>query len=201
MTPEQIEDHNRTFEQAVQIVRPEIIIQGVQEPHEPTELVRSKLDHALELLSRVIELNPNNWSAMWFVGKIYQRYDDQSTALEWFVRAYNLNPSQVDVSREASLCAMAIGRSEEAISFASRALKARPGDSGLQANLALAFLLAGRLSEARASIKRATTGGTTDKIAETISRMIEHFMASREKPPSKTEDLEEYWKQRRAISY
>jgi tetratricopeptide (TPR) repeat protein len=198
MTPSQLEEHNRLCKEAVQIATSEIIIQGHRRLPEPGSSVRSKLDHALQLFSRVIDLNPDNWSAMWFVGKIHQRYGDQSAALEWFARAHNLNSKQVDVLREASICAMELGRSKEAISYASSALDLRPSDAGLQSNLALAFLLAGRLDEAKQSIKRATVEGPADPIVKTLSQMIEHFVvASWLRPPSTTKELLTYWARRR----
>jgi len=198
MTPSQLEEHNRLFKEAVQVAGNEIIIQGHPSVSEPSSAVRSKLDHALHLFSRVIELNPSNWSAMWYVGKIHQRSGDQSAALEWFARAHNLNAGQVDVLREASLCAMELGRSKEAISYATSALNLRPRDAGLQSNLALAFLLAGRLDEAKQSVERATVEDPTDPIAKTLSQMIEHFItASWVRPPSTTKELQGYWARRR----
>ena len=197
MTPSQLEEHNRLYKEAIQIATNEIIIQGHPRVSDPSSSVRQRLDRALPLFSRVIDLNPDNWSAMWFVGKIHQRYGDQSAALEWFARAHNLNPGQVDVSREASLCAMELGRSQEAISCASSAVRIRPSDAGLQSNLAVAFLLAGRLDEAKQSIERAAVEDPANRIVKTLSRMIDHFIASRQRPPSTTTELERYWARRR----
>jgi regulator of sirC expression with transglutaminase-like and TPR domain len=80
MTPDQIEEHDSAFEQAAQIIKGEIIIQGHQPTSSAIPSVRSKLERALQLFARVLELNPRNWSAMWFVGKIHQRLSDQSGA-------------------------------------------------------------------------------------------------------------------------
>lgn len=197
MTPSQREEHNRLYEEAVQIARNEIIIQGHQRLSEPSSSVRSKLDHASLLFLRVIDLNPYNWSAMWFLGKIHQRYGNLSAGLEWFVRAHNLNPSQVDVLREASLCAMDLGWTKEAISYSTSALRIRPSDVGLQSNLALALLLAGRLGEAKQFIEKATIEDPANPIAQTLSGMIEYFIDSGKRPPSTTTELEKYWAQRR----
>lgn len=182
------------IKEAMQIVGNEIIIHGHPRPSEATLSVRSQLDHALRLFSRVIELNPSNWSAMWFVGKIHQRFGDHSVALEWFARAHTLNPGQVDVLREASLCAMELGRSKEAVPYASAALSLRPSDTGLQANLALALLLANRLDDAKQSIGKAMADDPADPIAKTLSRIIEHFViANWVRPPSTTKGLQRYW--------
>lgn len=198
MTPSQLEEHNRLYEQAVQIAKGEMIIQGHPRLPEPSATVRSKLDDALELFSRVIELNADNWPAMWHVGKIYQRYGNYSAAFEWFVRAHQSNPGQVDVLREASLCAMELGLSQEAISYAANALNLRPADTGLGANLALAFLLAGKLDEAKRAIEKATTEDPADSITRSLGQIIDHFIsASWVRPPSTTKELERYWARRR----
>jgi Flp pilus assembly protein TadD len=154
------------------------------------------LERGIELFARVLELNPKNWSAMWLVGKVYQRFGDQSAAFKWFVRAYEVNPSQIDVAREASLCAMSLGRSEEAISYAHRALESQPSNGGLQANLALAFLLAGQLNAAKTFSDKATASGVTDTISQTVSSMIDHFITVGQKTPITTAALEDYWKSR-----
>jgi hypothetical protein len=70
MNPNQIKEHNRAFEQAAQLVKGEIIVHGHQPPCSPTASVRSKLERALHLFARSLELNPKNWSAMWLVGKV-----------------------------------------------------------------------------------------------------------------------------------
>lgn len=198
MTQLELEEHNRLYKEAVEIAKKEILSPGHPQTSESNPSVRSKLDHALELFSRVIDLNPDNWSAMWFVGKIHQRYGDQSAAIEWFERAHSLNPEQVEVLREASLCAMELGRSKEAILYASDALKGRPTDGGLQSNLALAYLLANKLDEAKQCIDKATVTDPADPIAKTVSRMIEHFIrASWQRPPSTTQELQQYRARRR----
>ena len=197
MTPSELEEHNHLYKEAIQVVGNEIIIQGHPRLSEPSSEVRSKLDHALQLFSRVIGLNPDNWSAMWFMGKIYQRCGDHSAALEWFARAHNLNLGQVDVLREASVCVMELGRSKEGISYAFSASSLRPDDAGLQSNLALALLLAARLDEARQSIEKAILKDPADPIGKTVSRMIEHFIDSGQKPPRTTKELQRYWARRR----
>ena len=58
---------------------------------QPTRPLRSRLDRALVLFERVLKLNPTNYEAMWFSGKIHQRLGDHTTALAWFERAYQVN--------------------------------------------------------------------------------------------------------------
>jgi Flp pilus assembly protein TadD len=193
MTPEEIEEHNRAFEQAAQLAKQEIIVDGCQPSSSLQRSARFNMERSLELFTRVLELNPRNWSAMWLVGKVHQRFGDYATAFTWFVQAYKINPSQPDVAREASICAMFLGCSEDAISYAQGALRSRPSN-GLQANLALALLLAGRLGEAKMAIDKATAGDSTDTVAQTVRGMVDHFIAIGRTPPNTTAALEDYWR-------
>jgi Flp pilus assembly protein TadD len=152
MTPEQIEEHNRVYNQAAQMVKGEIIVDGRQQALALNSPIQLKLEQAIRLFEQVLALNPENWSAMWLVGKAYQRLGNYSAALKSFVDAHEVNPSQPDVLREASICAMSLGRSDEAVAHARRALESQPTNGGLRANLALALLLAGRLDEAKMAI-------------------------------------------------
>jgi Flp pilus assembly protein TadD len=155
------------------------------------------LRRALLLFERVLQLNPENWSAMWLMGKVHQRCHNRAEALSWFERAYQLNPSQPDVAREASMCAMDLGRHDAAISFAHRAVQIESTNSGLHANLALAYLLAGRISEAQAAVDQALTGDATDTISQTIRAITQHLAANGRTPPTTTPALLSYWAKNR----
>jgi Flp pilus assembly protein TadD len=134
------------------------------------------------------------------MGKVHQRSNDRATALSWFERAYQINPSQPEVAREASMCAMELGRQDAAIRFAHRAAQIEPANPGLHANLALAYLLAGRVSDAQASAERALSGAPTDKITQDVRAITLHFAANGRTPPSTTPALLSYWgKNRSAI--
>jgi tetratricopeptide (TPR) repeat protein len=195
MTPEQIDEHNLIFKEASQLVKEEVIVAGRPPASGLDRSGRVKLERAIHLFARVLELNSRNWSAMWLVGKAYQRLGNYSAALTSFVRASEVNRGQPDVLREASICAMYMGLSEEAISYADSALRCQPSNNGLLANLALALLLAGRLDEAKTAIDKAMTSGA-DAISQTVGSMVDHFIANERTPPTTTEALEGYWKKR-----
>ena len=86
VTEEKIAEHDRLFKKASAIIKDQIPIQG--RPNLPVAgwwLTRN-LKHAVALFERVIEINPENWSAMWLIGKVYQRLDI-TKALAWFERS------------------------------------------------------------------------------------------------------------------
>jgi tetratricopeptide (TPR) repeat protein len=100
--------HNRLFQEASAIIKGQISVHGQADLPAPGWLITRKLKQAVNLFEQVLQINPENWSAMWLIGKIQQRLRHNSEALSWFERSYQVNPSQPDVAREASLCAMDI---------------------------------------------------------------------------------------------
>jgi hypothetical protein len=69
MTEAQISEHNRAFEEAAAIVQNEIALHERPDMPAPGWWLRRRLRRALSLFARVLELNPENWSAMWLMGK------------------------------------------------------------------------------------------------------------------------------------
>lgn len=192
LTDQQTAEHNKLYRQALAIVESEIPLHDRPPLPRPGWWLRHRLKRAISLFERVLSLEPENWSAMWLAGKVYERLGDSTTALSWFDRAYQVNPSQRDVAREASLCAMDIGHCDTAVTYASRATEMEPDSAGLHANLALAYLLAGRIDEALGSIERSLVLDPSDMISQTLRTVIQHFVANGNTPPTTTAGLEQY---------
>lgn len=199
MTEHQRREHNQIFEEAEALIRDEVRLLERPNRMRPNSLVRFKLQHALSLFERVLQLNPENWSAMWMVGKIHQRFGDSTKAFSWFERAYQVNPSQPSTAREASICAMDIGNHDAAIVFGHRATQIEPASADLHANLALTYLLANRITEAQASIERSLAIEPTDEISQAIKTDIEHFATTGRTPPTTTSAFEDYVRSQKAV--
>jgi Flp pilus assembly protein TadD len=197
LTEQQIQEHGRIFEEAAALIKDEIQLHDRPELPAPGWFLRRKLKRAIALFGRVLELKPDNWSAMWLVGKVYQRLGDPTYALSWFERAHQENPSQPNIAREASMCAMDAGRHDAAITFAKHAIQIEPHNVGLHANLALAYLVAARVTDAKASIERALADDPADKISQTIQAIVMHFVGNSRTPPATTPELLDYWRKNR----
>lgn len=187
-------EHNKLFAEASAIARDEIVAQDGPPLPQPGWLLRRRLKRALSLLERALALAPDNGSAMWLVGKVHQRLGHAATALSWFERAHQANPTDADVAREASLCAMDIGHAQAAMAYAQRASQIEPESAGLHANLALAYLLAGRMPEAQRSIERSLALDGSDTISQTLHSIIGHFATIGRAPPRTTLELQKYWR-------
>jgi tetratricopeptide (TPR) repeat protein len=181
--------HNQLYKEACALT--EGLIHLHDQP--PTELDgagRQRLERAIPLFQEVLQINPQNWSAMWLLGKVHQRLSDYAQALEYFTRAHRVKPDQPDVAREASIAAMDLGRAEEAVVFCKRALEAEPEDAGLRANLALALLFSGKPQEAAGVAEEALRRSPDDAITARIVAIIGEVLAGTRPCPRHIRDLE-----------
>jgi tetratricopeptide (TPR) repeat protein len=187
------QEARKLFDEAAAIVGDEILLHERQRMAAPGWFLRRRLKRALRLFNHVLELKPQSWNSMWLIAKVHQRLGDLEHAFSWMERAYQSNPSQLDVAREASLIAMDLGRKEAAVVYAHRATQLEKEDAGLMANLALAYLLANDLAQARATIARSLEMDPADGISKTIEGIIAHFEREKKTPPCRTEELQKYW--------
>lgn len=175
-------EHDRLFKTASALIWPLISIHGRGEVKIGAK-ESSELKRGMELLDRVLELNPRNWSAMWIRGKVYQRLAEFNRAFEWFERADQANPGHADVLREASIAAMEMGEPAKAIPFCQRAIEAKPEDPGLRANLALALLFSGSAQEALDAASEASTRDPGDKITRRIVALCKSVISGKRPCP------------------
>lgn len=186
-------EHDRLYSEALNACKNEIPLAEQPNLAAPGWLKAFRLRRAIQLFKRAVQINPQNWNAMWFIGKLQQRLRNWAEALDYFGRATSINTTQPDLAREASLCAMELGRKVEGVKFAQDALNLAPYDAGLIANLALAYLLSGNLSDAQAAIDQALSKDPTDSISMTLATMIQHFEARGRTPPDTSTKLLIYW--------
>lgn len=196
MTAEERIEHNRAFEEAAGIVRNELPAEGSEDVSPAGWFARRKLARALALFQRVVELNSNNWSAHWMLGRVHLRLQDTASALQAFERAHAANPAQPELARQASRCAMDLGQHQTAVALAQRAVQLDPNSAALRYNLALASLLAGQMPEAQLAVSQAIAGEPTNARTQQLRSMIQHFAAQKDALPPTTAALFEYWRAR-----
>lgn len=138
---------------------------------------------------RVVQLNPGNWAALWITGKGYQALGEHELALESFSRSRLLNENHPDIAREAGISAMECGRHALAIEFTRGALRLRPDDPGLQANLGLAHLFAQEPQVARRVIDVALQKDPSDKITRAISKLVDDVLLGKRPCPRCRADI------------
>ena len=184
-TQEEADAHNTLTDEAWSIMKPLIILSDSPIRGKPSWFERRKLKKAITLFEMAREINPDGYSSMWALGKIFQRLGDNAIALKWFECAHRASPEQPDVAREAALSALDIGDSDSAIRYCSVAIELSPDDPGLVSNLALAHLLAGDDQKAFQAAEEATSRDPADTISKTVLEFVDDVSQGR-KPRPKT---------------
>lgn len=126
---------------------------------------------------------------MWQLGKIYQRLGQHDEASLWFDRAFEVNPTQPDVAREAGLAALEAGRYRDGACLFLVAIQSSPGDGGLRANLALAYLLDSRREDALREAELAAKQDPSDAVSANVLRLVRNVQAGRRPQPRSAADL------------
>src|SRR5262245_55308218 len=149
MTEQERLRHNQLYEEGCRLARGRVLVDDYGLPPRLGWLARRRLERAIRYLRAALELAPDNWSALWLLGKIHERLDRPAYALECLARAFDLNPGHRDVARAAGIAACEAGDGPGAVRFCQAAVRADPRDAGLLCNLALAFLITGDFVQAR----------------------------------------------------
>lgn len=154
LTPEQTDLHNRLYEDAWKLGKEEIQLDG-RVLSKPGFFARRRLHKCQRLIQQVLEIHPANWSAMFLLGKIEQRFGNENEALKWFLKAREFEPVNTSLAKEASLTASRLGDQSLAVRIVDEAIAVNPKDAALRVNSGLAHLLAGQPGKAAERFKEA----------------------------------------------
>lgn len=190
MTEAEIRRHNARYARGWNLARPHMLLAGSRGRPKPHWVARWRLRGAIRCFNEVLTLAPDNWAALWALGKVHQTLGDPAAAFECFARAFALNPSHADVAREAGAAAMDLGHGDEALRYCKAALTLKPQDAGLTANLALAQLIGGRHEEAMASAIEAVSRDPTDAVSRGVLHLIQDVAAGRRPQPRTLRDAD-----------
>jgi tetratricopeptide (TPR) repeat protein len=177
--------HNDLYRWATSLVWPYLEIGGEPKSDPTTAEARDQLTLGVRLLNRVTRINPQNWAAHWALGMTYRAVREPEHEYEAFQRSYAINPKHADVAREFMGACLALGKGDEAIMLARRALELKPDDMGLLANLALALLIAGHVEEAHLTVQQARNAAPGDSITDGLSQAIKEIRAGMQPRPTK----------------
>ena len=194
-----LKEAQNLFEKACALTKGELILHDNQGRKPPGFWKKLQLKRAAKLLERVLLLAPNHWNSMWILGKTVQRLGNEKAAFEWFVKAWDQKPKNVNVAREAALSAMHLGLSRHAIGYCEEAVKLEPNNSGLVSNLALSLLHDGRPEQALVMAERAFAMDANDKVNENVLRIIKHIATTKSPCPKNGEELNAYCKNHKDI--
>jgi tetratricopeptide (TPR) repeat protein len=144
---------------------------------------------AVQMLEEVIAQVPDWWNALWYHGKGQIALGNYELAYQSLRRAYELEKNVEAVPRELAGVCLELGKFDEAVSVAEQATALDPDNVGLIGNLALAYLLAGRIGEAKKSIASAIKIEQNDKINNYLDQIIAEVADGRRPQPKSLADL------------
>lgn len=162
------EDVNVTFQQATKLIEPYLILADRSAAEARTDQGRAQIARAITLLTRVTVADPSHWQSYWFIGKAHQALRNHPDAFSAFKKSLNLRPSNPDVAREFVIEAICTGATADAVVVALEVARANPSNSGLLANLGLALLADGKVSQAKATVEKALAMTPEDRITRAL---------------------------------
>jgi tetratricopeptide (TPR) repeat protein len=190
------------FKTASQVISEHLVTAG----EKPVDgKVAEEVTRAVEMLEKVMVATPDSWNVHWYHGKGQMALGKIELAYRSFQRAYELEQTVEVVPRELAGVCLELGKFDEAVKVAEKAVALDPGNAGLLGNLALSYLLAGRVAEAQKSIAAAIKISQGDKINNYLAQIIREVadgerprpqsLAALSSPPAKPKKkCWEFWK-------
>lgn len=174
------------FRTAAEVVRKHFVHPGAPALSGPAA---AEVSRAAGLLEKVVSEAPDWWNAQWYFGKSQLALGNYTKAYEAFRHAYRIKQDVEPILRELAGTCLELRRFDEAVEVAQAAVTLDPGNAESLGNLAVAFLLAGRLVPARKAINAATKIAPNDRINQTISRVLLEVETGRREQPQSLRDL------------
>jgi len=176
------DEYNRNYQQAFEILQEHIFVHD-RNPGKVGFFGKRALKKAIIMLTRCVEIWPGAWSAMWGLGKARQALGDHVSALAWFERALAYASGNPDMYREATIEALGLGKADKAVTYAQKACELMPENAGLQANFALALLLARQGVQALEMIQKACRGAPDDPVNKNVLAYVSDVVAGNQPYP------------------
>lgn len=182
-------EHDRLFVEGTELIAPYMTLQRGTRKDPRSSGARRDIIEGIHKLEQVIAINAKNWSAFWFIGKGYQVLGDSERAYASFKSAWDLHKQDSNVAREFMLACLALGRGSEGVAIAEHALKLKPKDPGLTANLALALLIDGQLDRAEHEVRESLAIDPEDSVTQELETTISDIKNGKRSRPMKLGDL------------
>jgi Flp pilus assembly protein TadD len=182
-------DHDTLYMQGCNLIKPYMMLTDGHARPANTQKSQQELRRGITLLTKVVAINLNNWSAYWIMGKAYQALGESENACDAFGKSFDIQRGNPDVAREYMFECLKLGRGSEGVRVAQHAVSLRPQDGGLVANLALAYLIAGRNDDALGSVNESLRIAPDDKITQSLKKLITEVRDGKRAQPKTIRDL------------
>jgi tetratricopeptide (TPR) repeat protein len=183
-------DHNYYFVKGCDFIKPYMRLAETPKKSTKSDEARADIIRGIDLLNAVVVYNKDNWAAWWTIGKGYQALDEADKACDAFGKSYAIQRQNPDVAREYMVECLNLGRAKEAVPVAEHAISLSPNNAGLNANLALAYTIAGQLADAQSAINKSLQIDPSDKISQNLRRIIQEIIDGKRPQPHNMRDLQ-----------
>ena len=179
---DQIPIFNLNFEKGNEFADSLIIIKG-QGNSKLGFWNKRKAIKAIKYYSECLSMIPNHWQTNWLIAKVYQAMSDNEKALKHFEKAIEIEKTNPDLPREASISAMDSGNVELAVEYSQEAISREPNDAGLYCNHAVNLMVLGNDNAAKANIEKAMEMEPNDEINKNVFSLINAVAIGKRKRP------------------
>jgi len=184
-TQEEADRYNYLFSSANEIVEPFLYIQDTTR----TPVDKDRLDLAIKMYDEAIAINPDSWASMWFKGKAFQAMGNFGSAYFSFKQAYRINPDNPDVVNEYILECINTEKHQEALEANLIGAQNFQDHVGIQANLALVFILLGQQDKAIQQGNIALKLNRKDEVTKNLIEIAKKIKSGKQIQPSSIFEL------------
>lgn len=171
LTQEQADKANMLYGEATKTMNGLIMLEGYR-PSEISEDDKARAFKAIELFRELLDIVPEHFPSLFFIGKLYQRLKKYEESLLAFETALKYEYENYNLPQEASLVAMHLNRIDKAIEYSAEAVKRSPNNVVLMGNHAMNLMIAGKDEDAKILIDEVMKIDGNDSININIRNLI-----------------------------
>lgn len=183
LTENQISNFNKYYEKGCSLQKGIILLDGYK-PRSLGFFEKIRAKKALKSFEAALEIYPESWQSLFFIGKIYQRMKEYQKSLSYIEKAMTYENQNHVLFQEASLVAMHLNQIEKSIEFTEMSIKISPENFALLGNHAMNLLVAEKDDEAKQVIEKALLINPKDTYNQRIQKKIENVILKKEKRPT-----------------
>ncbi|MCA9139730.1 MAG: tetratricopeptide repeat protein [Planctomycetales bacterium] len=177
------------FEQAA-----DIILGNMRHPGHPppTESIQCQIREAIGMLQQLVSQGMDTWRVWFLLGKGWHAVDRTPRSITSFERALAVADTESEpvVYKELAGVLLESGDSNRACQIGEKAVAIRPRDVELLGNLAIAYLLDGRIESAVKSLEHALSIAPDDKTNLFLKSKVDAVLCGIIPAPSTLAELE-----------
>jgi hypothetical protein len=164
-------EFNSLFHNAVTGLTPLVAIGGYS-PKKLTQTEGRQAQACIRDLEACLGFASNHWQSMVFIAKGHQALGEHRRALDWLIKAMDIEKNDHVIPKEASLEAVHLRDIKGAVFYSAEAIRRKPNDPELMGNHAVNLLIAGDDILASRTIQDALAVDPSDEFNKRIAVMI-----------------------------